>query len=158
MTSPFQPASFLFLFLFLSLSLSLSLSQNSKTTSFLFIYFFLHATPCSMGTLPQNPLLPVSCKQPPSQTFLTMSTACLHVVTYPYPTMGNIIPLLDLTQQLLTRDLTVTVCSPQKTSLYLTRTSPPTHLLSTTWPSPPLISCLPYKRGMSLACAPCDQC
>ncbi|XP_062159017.1 UDP-glycosyltransferase 89B2-like [Alnus glutinosa] len=38
-----------------------------------------------------------------------MSTPALHVLAYPYPTAGHIIPLLDLTRELLTRGLTVTV-------------------------------------------------
>ncbi|XP_059438391.1 UDP-glycosyltransferase 89B2-like [Corylus avellana] len=38
-----------------------------------------------------------------------MSTAGVHIVAYPYPTAGHIIPLLDLTQRLLTRGHTVTV-------------------------------------------------
>ncbi|KAG6627278.1 flavonol 3-O-glucosyltransferase UGT89B1-like [Carya illinoinensis] len=38
-----------------------------------------------------------------------MSTNGVHIVAYPYPTSGHIIPLLDLTHRLLTRGLTVTV-------------------------------------------------
>jgi UDP:flavonoid glycosyltransferase YjiC (YdhE family) len=38
-----------------------------------------------------------------------MSTPGVHIVVYPYPTAGHIIPILDLTQRLLTRGLTVTV-------------------------------------------------
>ncbi|KAM7279331.1 hypothetical protein ACFE04_006465 [Oxalis oulophora] len=37
------------------------------------------------------------------------SSSSAHVLIYPYPASGHIIPLLDLTHQLLTRGLTVTV-------------------------------------------------
>nr|XP_023892536.1 UDP-glycosyltransferase 89B2-like [Quercus suber]POE60685.1 udp-glycosyltransferase 89b1 [Quercus suber] len=39
----------------------------------------------------------------------TKSKTNLHIVAYPYPTAGHIIPLLDLTHLLLTRGLNVTV-------------------------------------------------
>ncbi|KAF3968655.1 hypothetical protein CMV_007485 [Castanea mollissima] len=39
----------------------------------------------------------------------TKSKTKLHIVAYPYPTAGHIIPLLDLTHLLLTRGLNVTV-------------------------------------------------
>ncbi|KAB1212789.1 UDP-glycosyltransferase 89B1 [Morella rubra] len=41
---------------------------------------------------------------------MSMTTATgVHILVYPYPTSGHIIPLLDLTQRLLIRGLTVTV-------------------------------------------------
>jgi phage terminase large subunit-like protein len=49
---------------------------------------------------------------------MTAANGGAHVLVYPYPSSGHIIPLLDLTHQFLTRGLTVTVIvTPENNSL-----------------------------------------
>ncbi|XP_059438082.1 UDP-glycosyltransferase 89B2-like [Corylus avellana] len=83
-----------------------------------------------------------------------MSTAGVHIVAYPYPTASHIIPLLDLTQRLLTRGLTVTVLvTPNNLSLldpYLS--SHPSSLNHLVLPAPDTSSSItppPLKRHIA---------
>ncbi|KAB1212781.1 UDP-glycosyltransferase 89B1 [Morella rubra] len=80
------------------------------------------------------------------------TTTGVHILVYPYPTSGHIIPLLDLTQRLLSRDLTVTILVTLTTSLLLEPylSTHPSSLKQLVLPAPsPDIFCPPQKRIVS---------
>ncbi|KAB1212780.1 UDP-glycosyltransferase 89B1 [Morella rubra] len=83
-----------------------------------------------------------------------MTTATgVHILVYPFPSSGHIIPLLDLTQRLLIRGLTVTILvTPANLPLldpYLS--THPSSLKQLVLPAPgSAISCPPQKRLVSI--------
>ncbi|KAB1212779.1 UDP-glycosyltransferase 89A2 [Morella rubra] len=91
---------------------------------------------------------------------MSMTTATgVHILFYPYPTSDHIIPLLNLTQRLLIRGLSVTVLvTPDNLPLlepYLS-TNPSSFKQLVLLAPNPVISCPPLKRLVSNIRASCD--